>query len=102
MLELPEAVSLAKQITETISGKKIAKVAAGLSPHKFAWYHGDSKDYAPLLRGKTIESAVAHGGSMEIRAGDAVLLFGDGVALCFIIMFTSFCRRQRWLRFILL
>ena len=41
MLEMPEAVNMAKQITETISGKKIAKVTAGLSEHKFAWYFGE-------------------------------------------------------------
>ena len=81
MLEIPEATNLAKQITKTISGKKITKVTAGLSGHKFAWYHGDSADYDPLLRGKTIETAVAHGGLVEIHAGDAILLFGDFVSL---------------------
>ena len=79
MIEIPEAVSYARQLTETISGKKIAGVVAGLSPHKFAWYHGDPKDYDALLRGKTIGTAVAHGGMLEIQAGDAVLLLGDGV-----------------------
>jgi formamidopyrimidine-DNA glycosylase len=83
MIELPEVVNLAKQLTETISGKKIAGVVAGLSPHKFAWYHGDPKDYDALLRGKTIGTAVARGGMLEIRAGDAVLLFSDGVVLRF-------------------
>lgn len=83
MIELPEAVSLARQLTETISGKKIAGVVAGLSPHKFAWYHGDPQDYDALLRGKTIDSALAHGGMVEIGTGDAVLLFTDGVTLRF-------------------
>lgn len=36
MIEIPEAVSLSRQLTETIGGKKIAGVIAGLSPHKFA------------------------------------------------------------------
>jgi formamidopyrimidine-DNA glycosylase len=48
VLELPEAANLAKQITETIGGKKIARVTAGLSEHKFAFYHGDLADYDPL------------------------------------------------------
>jgi formamidopyrimidine-DNA glycosylase len=81
VLELPEAANLAKQITETISGKKIARVTAGLSEHKFAFYHGDPADYDPLLRGKTIETALAHGGLIEIHAGDAILLFADFVSL---------------------
>jgi hypothetical protein len=49
MIEIPEAVNLAKQISETVKGKKIARVVAGLSPHKFAFYHGDPKNYDSLL-----------------------------------------------------
>ena len=81
MIEIPEAESLSRQLTETASGKRIAGVVTGLSPHKFAWYHGDPKDYDALLRGKNIDTAVAHGGMVKIRAGDAVALFSDGVAL---------------------
>jgi formamidopyrimidine-DNA glycosylase len=83
VIELPEAEILSKQLTETIKGKRVVRVVAGLSPHKFAWYHGDPKDYDARLRGKTIGTAVARGGMVEIRAGDAVLLFGDGVVLKF-------------------
>jgi formamidopyrimidine-DNA glycosylase len=83
MIEIPEAQSLSRQLTETVTGKRIAGVVAGLSPHKFAWYHGDPKDYDALLRGKTIDTAVARGGMLEVRAGDAVLLFSDGVVLKF-------------------
>jgi formamidopyrimidine-DNA glycosylase len=83
MIEIPEAESLSRQLTETVNGKKIAVVVAGLSPHKFAWYHGEPKDYDALLRGKTIGTAVARGGMVEIRAGDAMLLFSDGVVLRF-------------------
>ena len=83
MIEIPEAVNLAKQISETVKGKKIARVIAALSPHKFAWYHGDPKGYDTLLRGKTISTAVARAGMVEIQADNAVLLFSDGVALRF-------------------
>jgi len=83
MIEIPEAESLSRQLMETVSGKRIAGVVAGLSPHKFAWYHGDPKDYDALLRGKIIDTAVARAGMLEIRAGDAVILFTDGVALKF-------------------
>jgi formamidopyrimidine-DNA glycosylase len=62
MIELPEAEFLSKQLTETIGGRKIARVVAGFSPHKFAWYHGDPEDYAALLRGKTISTAAPRGG----------------------------------------
>jgi formamidopyrimidine-DNA glycosylase len=83
MIELPEAVNLARQLTETIKGKTISSVIAGFSPHKFAWFYGDPKGYDALLRGKTIGTAAAYGGLVKIRVGDAALLFGDGVALRF-------------------
>jgi formamidopyrimidine-DNA glycosylase len=83
MMEIPEAVSLARQLTETIGGKKIAGVVAGLSPHKFAFYHPDPKEFNILLRGKILGTAVAYGGMVEIQAGDIVLLFADGVVLRF-------------------
>ena len=83
MIEIPEAENLSRELTETVSGKRIAEVIAGLSPHKFAWYYGDPRDYGALLRGKTIDTAVAHGGMVEMRVSDAVALFSDGVVLRF-------------------
>jgi len=81
MIELPEAINLAKQLTETIKGKKIKQVIAGFSPHKFAWFHGDPKDYDGRLRGKTIGVITNRAGIVEMLAGDATLLFNDGVTL---------------------
>ncbi len=81
MIELPEATVLAKQIGETVNGKKIKKVTAAKSPHKFAWYYGDPKEYRGLLVGKAIGTAASYGGLVEISVGDATLLFGDGVNL---------------------
>ncbi len=78
MIELPEATVLAKQINETVTGKRIKKVVAAQNPHKFAWYYGDPQKYDGLLAGKVIGTAVGHGGQVEIKAGDAVILFGDG------------------------
>ena len=83
MIELPEAVSLSKQIVKVFKGRKITQVIAALSPHKFAWFLGDPKGYDALLHGKTIDGAVAWGGLLELHAGDVFLLFGDGVNLRF-------------------
>lgn len=83
MIELPEALTLAGQINDTICGKRISKVIAAHSPHKFAWYHGDPQNYHTLLAGKTIDRADGYGGMVEIKAGNAVMLFGDGVGLRF-------------------
>jgi formamidopyrimidine-DNA glycosylase len=83
MIELPEAVSLARQLTKTVKGKKIRSAVAGYSPHKFAWYHQDPKDYDGRLRGKIAGEAASYGGQVELQAGDARLLFSDGVNLRF-------------------
>ena len=61
MIELPEAHSLAKQLAEKVIDKKISKVTAASSPHKFAWYHGDPKKYNPMLKGKIIQDAYNYG-----------------------------------------
>jgi len=81
MIELPEAVVLAEQIKETIAGKRIKNVVAAHSPHKFAWYFGDPLQYQDLLAGKVINRARSYGGQVEITAGNANILFSDGVNL---------------------
>jgi formamidopyrimidine-DNA glycosylase len=83
MIELPEALNIADQINETISGKRIFSVTAGHTPHKLAWYYGEPAKYADLLTGKTIEKASAFGGLVEIKAEKANILFGEGVAVRF-------------------
>jgi len=82
MIELPEAAYLAKQFNETLKGKKIASVIAGLYPHKFAFYHGDPAGYDTLMRGKTVGATVARAGMLETQVDDVVLLLGY-VALMF-------------------
>ena len=81
MIEIPEAVNLSKQLSETVGGKKISSVVANFSPHKFAFYHGDPQNYDALLRGKSVDKAIPHGGMVEMRVGDAVVLFSDGIVL---------------------
>ncbi len=81
MIELPEAVTLARQINDALAGKRIMTVTAAHSPHKFAWYCGDPQNYHGLLADKSIAVAAGYGGMVEIRAGEAVLLIGDGVGL---------------------
>ncbi|MGE5221459.1 MAG: endonuclease VIII, partial [Omnitrophica WOR_2 bacterium] len=73
MIELPEAVVLAAQITQTLKDKQIVKATANQSPHKFAWYTGDPAEYNSRLAGKTIGGARAYAGIVEIKAGDMVL-----------------------------
>lgn len=78
MLEIPEARVITQQLSETIVGKTIRKVAANSSPHKFAFYSGDPERYPALLEGKKIQSVAALAGQIEIAAEDMRILFSDG------------------------
>jgi formamidopyrimidine-DNA glycosylase len=81
MIELPEAVVLARQIDTALAGKKIRRVVAAHTPHKFAWFTGDPKKYNDLLAGKAIDQAANRGGLVEIKAGDVSVCLGDGANL---------------------
>jgi formamidopyrimidine-DNA glycosylase len=79
MLELPESQTLARQLRESILGKRIVKAKANATPHGFAFYHGDPEGYGSLLNGKTVDDVRAFGGMVEIAAGDARLVVNDGI-----------------------
>ncbi len=79
MLELPEAVVIAEQITKTLKGKRIECAVANQSPHSFAWYTGDPANYNNLLAGKIIGDAVAVASQVEIEAGDMLLVISTAM-----------------------
>lgn len=81
MIELPEAAVLANQINKQVKGRIIIKTIAGYSPHKFAWYHGDPKNYHSLLKGKTINRAASAGGMVEISVVHTSIVLSDGIGL---------------------
>lgn len=54
MFELPEYVILARQMNESIEGKRIDKGQLGNSPHKFVWYNRSHEEFERLTRGKTV------------------------------------------------
>ena len=80
MLEIPESMTIARQLTEQISGKVIKYVDANKSPHKFAWYSGKPEDYDFLLSGKKIGSSFARGGMIETEVQDYRILMCDGAS----------------------
>ena len=84
MIELPEAITLSKQLNDTIKGKTVSKVVAAHTKQKLTWYYGDPKDYHHILQDKKIEKTVAFGGFVEIAAQNKKILFRDGVNLRFI------------------
>lgn len=83
MIELPEALNIAGQISDTIHGKRVASVIAVQTPHKLTWYYGEPQEYSDLLVGRTIGKANAYGGLVEIKAENANILLGDGAGIRF-------------------
>lgn len=83
MMELPEALTIAQQINETIKGKRILNVTAAHTPHKFAWYFGDPSSYHDLLTGKAIGKATGFGSMVESQVDDAVILVNEGAGIRF-------------------
>ena len=76
MIEIPEAVTLSRQLTARFRGKKIERIVAGFSPHKFAWYFGDRESYTEITVGNAFLSAKAVGGNPAAK-----IPFPDLIAL---------------------
>ncbi len=85
MLEIPESVTLARQLEQTVVGKTIKSVIAAQSPHGFAFYFGDPQEYAPLLCGRKVGYAVARAGQVELDTDGVKLVFGDGVNMRYLM-----------------
>jgi len=75
MLEFPEAISIAKQLNDNITGKRVRRVLPPSKAHKFCWYAGDPADYDAKLSGAAVRSAENFGSYAEI-------LFENGQRLC--------------------
>jgi len=61
MFELPEMVTLARQLNQTLRGKLIRKGSLGNSPHKFVWYNLSHEEFERLTEGKTFGDSRAKG-----------------------------------------
>ena len=78
MIEIPESNTITKQLNETIKGKKIVGVVTNNSPHKFAFFYEDNKEYPDILKGKVIDNANAYGGQIEILvSGNVIIVLGE-------------------------
>jgi formamidopyrimidine-DNA glycosylase len=79
MIELPEAITIARQITTELKGKQIDDGNRGNSPHKFAFTNRSAEEYAAILPGKVVGEASANGSMilMPVEPGYTVVL-GEG------------------------
>ncbi len=61
MFELPECVTLASQLNETVQRRAVARGSLGNVSHKFVWYNRTPGEFAALTRGKTVGQASSRG-----------------------------------------
>ena len=54
MFEIPEFMTLAGQINDTLKGKTIREGHLGNKPHKFVWYNRTHEEFERLTRGKKV------------------------------------------------
>lgn len=85
MIELPEAQTIARQMSEELEGKRIESAMRGNSPHKFAFYSGTPEEYETLLQGKTLGVVSAHGSHIltSIEPDHLLVLGGGGERILF-------------------
>jgi formamidopyrimidine-DNA glycosylase len=78
MFELPECLTLARQINETLSGMVVRDGILGNRPHKFVWYNRSPAEFQGLTTGKRIGQARARGRWIFIPLDPGhVLLLGE-------------------------
>jgi len=79
MIELPEALALAEQMTAALTGRQIVAARANTSPHKFAFYTGDPGTYAERLPGRLVGPARTNGNMILVPLDeDLHLVLGEG------------------------
>lgn len=80
MLELPEILTLIKQLNQKVKGRMVCRVLPPVKPHKFCWFTGDPAEYDAALRGHTVCGAEGLGMFADILfTGDLRLTLCDGV-----------------------
>ena len=78
MFELPEYVTLARQMNEVLRGRTIRTGYLGNSPHKTVWYNRDHDEFERLTSGKTVGKARSKGRWLFIPLEPGyVLLLGE-------------------------
>jgi formamidopyrimidine-DNA glycosylase len=78
MIEMPEAMTIARQINETLTGKIILHFSRGELVHKFLWLSKPADEYDTILSGMQITGANSYGRSIYLYVGDTHLLwFGE-------------------------
>jgi len=78
MIEIPESITLTKQIAKEFKGKRVSRVVAGYTPHGFAFFNHDPAMYPEMLGGKTLDEVNSLARLVELVFGDMHFVMGDG------------------------
>lgn len=85
MIELAESITLAKQIKETLKGKKIVKILLPTNESKFTFFNPDLKTIVDELENKVITNAFSIGIFVEIEFDNNTYFdFNDGIVALYI------------------
>ncbi len=77
MIELPEAVTIAKQLTRELRGKRAVAADTGTSPHKWVFYTPQRSQLEKKLTGKTVSEATSVGRAINLALGPRLTLVLD-------------------------
>ncbi|MBD3183572.1 hypothetical protein GF312_14865 [Candidatus Poribacteria bacterium] len=85
MIELPEVLTIAKQMNKEIKGKTIKSGNRGNSQHKWAFYNRDAEEFERILPGKTVGEISGNAGWIitNLEPGYALLLGDMGGKILF-------------------
>jgi formamidopyrimidine-DNA glycosylase len=78
LFELPETLTLTRQMCESVEGLTVARGRLGSSPHKFVWYNRTHDEFEALTAGMRAGAAHARGRWMFLPLGTRLMLvFGE-------------------------
>ena len=78
MFELPEVVTIARQMDEALAGRRIVSADRGNSPHKWVFTNRTDEEFASLLPGKTVGRTTGDGKEITTRIESGLVLsIGD-------------------------
>lgn len=77
MIEMPEATTIARQMSIELTGKTIAIFGRGNKTHKFLWLNRPIEEFEAILPGLKIEGASSFGRSLYLHLGSHMLWWND-------------------------
>lgn len=80
MIELPEAITIGKQVDEILAGKRVVHVYGPTHLHKFTFFSGTPQEYNDMLAGRCIISSEGRGIFVDIKFDNEIYLsIFDGI-----------------------